>query len=45
MALAYALERPGRVLGIALVAVTTTSRAEIQEILARAHELNGIPAI
>ena len=29
LALAYALEHPGRVLGIALVAVTTTSREEI----------------
>ncbi|CAH0269048.1 Proline iminopeptidase [Arthrobacter sp. Bi26] len=30
LALAYALEHPARVLGIALVAVTTSSRAEIQ---------------
>jgi proline iminopeptidase len=30
LALAYALEHPGRVLGIALVAVTTSSREEIQ---------------
>lgn len=30
LALAYALERPNRVLGIALVAVTTSSREEIQ---------------
>lgn len=30
LALAYALEHPSRVLGIALVAVTTTSREEIQ---------------
>jgi proline iminopeptidase len=29
LALAYALRHPGRVLGIALVAVTTTSRAEV----------------
>jgi proline iminopeptidase len=30
LALAYALEHPSRVLGIALVAVTTTSREEVQ---------------
>ncbi|UZX02104.1 alpha/beta fold hydrolase [Arthrobacter sp. CDRTa11] len=30
LALAYALTHPGRVLGLALVAVTTTSRAEVQ---------------
>ncbi|MDI3213466.1 alpha/beta fold hydrolase [Arthrobacter sp. AL12] len=30
LALAYALEHPNRVLGIALVAVTTSSREEIQ---------------
>jgi proline iminopeptidase len=30
LGLAYALRHPGRVLGLALVAVTTTSRAEVQ---------------